>query len=1097
MRPLKLTLSAFGPYAGQVTVELDRLGTQGLYLITGDTGAGKTTLFDAITYALYGEPSGDNRDPSMFRSQYARPDTPTFVQLVFAYGGQTYTVRRNPEYQRPSLRGSGTVLQKADAELTLPDGRLVTKTREVTREITRIIGLDRSQFAQIAMIAQGDFLKLLLADTRSRQEIFREIFKTRYYMVFQDKVKDQAARLQKQCDQARDSVRQYIAGVDCAPDDPLRPSLEQAQEGRLPFQDTVELVEQLIRQDAAEEARQQAELDRLDQDLRQTAALLGKAEAARETRDKLNQAIQNQQQLQPRLDQAQKALEAQQAQAPRREEARQALSALQGVLPQYEELAQKRAALAALDRQIQSGRQAQADQEAARQARARQLSQWKQELEQLHPAEAQRERLLRETGQAKDRQAALTALGNQIQTWQQQSRELEQLQARRQELADRQARLDQAIAGQKAALEAGQSKIQAGQALPQQRQALDHLRQRAQEKQKAFRTLADVLAGCRSARQKLAGAQEAYRRARAAEAAAEEDFRRKNRAFLDARAGLLAQDLEEGQPCPVCGSVHHPRPALLAAEAPTEAQLDAARAALEQAREKAQACSLAAGNQKAALQEREQSLLAQMEPYVPSPALDQAEGQLAAGQAGAGAELDQLDRQQAGLDEQLAALDRQKQEAARCQQELETLTRQQETLQDTLHQTEREVSALTGRQEQLAKTLLPAVESQLPGTGLAGAPGEIRLALERTRQELDRLGRRQQELDRSLQRQSELSALIPREEQALQEMEQAAAFQREQLAAARSHREEQAAQIQALQDRLPYPDAAGARQQEAALAARLREMEQALQTAADAAADCQARLAAADAAVRELTQLLEAAPQVDREAQQQRSQELNRQRAGLAQAQKAIHARRVSNQSSLDRMQAKSADLKELEQHYTWRRALSDTVNGTLSGREKVTLETYIQTTFFDQILQRANLRLLVMSGGQYELKRRREAQNNRSLSGLELDVIDHYNGSERSVKSLSGGESFKASLSLALGLADQVQSAAGGIRLDTMFVDEGFGSLDEESLQQAIRALSSLTEGSRLVGIISHVAELKEKIDKQILVTKDRTGGSRVELIL
>ena len=177
-------------------------------------------------------------------------------------------------------------------------------------------------------------------------------------------------------------------------------------------------------------------------------------------------------------------------------------------------------------------------------------------------------------------------------------------------------------------------------------------------------------------------------------------------------------------------------------------------------------------------------------------------------------------------------------------------------------------------------------------------------------------------------------------------------------------------------------------------------------------------------------------------------------------------------------------------------RALSNTVNGNLAGKEKVALETYIQMTFFDRILQRANVRLLVMSGGQYELKRRREAENNRSQSGLELDVIDHYNGSQRSVKSLSGGESFKASLSLALGLSDEIQSAAGGIRLDTMFVDEGFGSLDEESLQQAIRALTGLTEGNRLVGIISHVAELKEKIDKQIVVTKDKSGGSRVEIL-
>ena len=244
MRPQKLTLSAFGPYAGRTVIDLEQLGEQGLYLITGDTGAGKTTIFDAITYALYGEPSGQNRDPSMFRSKYAQPDTPTQVELVFSYGGKTYTVRRNPEYERPAKRGGGTTTQKADAELTLPDGRVITKPREVNREIVEIIGLDRSQFAQIAMIAQGDFLNLLLADTKSRQEIFREIFKTRYYMVFQERMKGEAGKLQRDCEAARASVQQYIGGVVCQEDDLRKPVLEKAQAGELPFADTVELIQE-------------------------------------------------------------------------------------------------------------------------------------------------------------------------------------------------------------------------------------------------------------------------------------------------------------------------------------------------------------------------------------------------------------------------------------------------------------------------------------------------------------------------------------------------------------------------------------------------------------------------------------------------------------------------------------------------------------------------------------------------------------------------------------------------------------------------------------------------------------------------------------
>lgn len=326
-------------------------------------------------------------------------------------------------------------------------------------------------------------------------------------------------------------------------------------------------------------------------------------------------------------------------------------------------------------------------------------------------------------------------------------------------------------------------------------------------------------------------------------------------------------------------------------------------------------------------------------------------------------------------------------------------------------------------------------------------------------------------------------------------MEDSAKKQSEDLAGARSRQEELSGQIQALRDRLSFPDQDHARQKISALQEELGTLADALEQARKTAEDRQKELTAADAAIKEQEDFLKNAQAVDVEALQQQSQELTCQRAEASNTLKTIHTRLVTNQTAFKNICEKAIDLEKLEKRQQWLQALSDTVNGWLRDREKIALETYIQMTFFDRILQRANLRLLVMSGGQYELKRRREADNNRSQSGLELDVIDHHNGSERSVKSLSGGESFKASLSLALGLSDEVQSAVGGIRLDTMFVDEGFGSLDEESLAQAIRALTGLTEGKHLVGIISHVTELKEKIDKQIIVTKAKTGGSRVEI--
>lgn len=1097
MRPLKLTVSAFGPYAGRVVMDLEKLGQQGLYLITGDTGAGKTTIFDAITYALYGEPSGDNRDPSMFRSKYAQADTPTEVELVFSYDGKIYTVRRNPEYERPAKRGDKTVLQKAEAELQLPDGRLVTKTREVTQEITRIIGLNRSQFSQIAMIAQGDFLKLLVADTKSRQEIFREIFKTRYYMVFQERMKSESGKLQRACEAARASVQQYIGGVVCAEEDPLKPQLKKAQAGDLPFPETVELIEYLLTQDRAAEAAQQKVLDGLDAELTEAATLLGKAETAQNTRRTWEEARNKRAELLPQVEEAQTHLAAEREKAPQQEALAKELSALEAEAPRYSELSEKESALSALTEEISALEQTRYAQTEEQQRKAQALDLQKQELASLSAAEAENERLLREEQQAETRRSALLSLNAQVESWQTCVQQMEEQQEECASLHSQQSTLSAHLLQQQEHLQVQQETFLATQGLSEEKQALLHRQERAQEKQQTLDDLETVLGHCLQAKQDLETAQTAYAEARTQAEQLEESYRRKNRAFLDEQAGLLAQSLEEGQPCPVCGAVHHPSPAQLSTGAPTEAQLEAAKADLEAAQQEAQEKSLAAGREKAALDEREQQLLTRMAVYVDTPTLETAGCQLAACQEAVEEELSALDGELLNLEMQLTQREALEAEIHGQEAALAALNAQSEELRETITRAEVDRSALQGQREQLEATLLRAIGEQLEGCPLEDAPSTIAQELEATEEVLSQLEAQEQVFQEKLRRKQELDVLIPQEEQTLRELEHSSAALNEELAAAASRRTEMQGQIQSLQAQLHFPDALTAKEHRTALNAEITGLTQALNAAEEAANTRQAELTAVEATIQELQNLLAHSPEVDVEAQQQRSQALTQQRTEAVDVQKHIHTRITTNESALQNIQAKSADLEQQEAQYTWMRTLSNTVNGNLNGKGKIALETYIQMTFFDRILQRANLRLMVMSSGQYELKRRRESENNRSQSGLELDVIDHYNGSERSVKSLSGGESFKASLALALGLSDEIQSAAGGIHLDTMFVDEGFGSLDEESLQQAIRALNGLTEGNRLVGIISHVAELKEKIDKQILVTKDKSGGSRVEIVV
>ena len=249
MRPLKLVMSAFGPYAGRTTLDLARLGTSGLYLITGDTGAGKTTIFDAITFALYGEASGGNREANMLRSQYADAATPTEVELTFEYGGKIYRVRRNPEYTRPKTRGDGFTVEKANAELHLPGGNVVTKQKDVNRAIVEIMGVDRNQFAQIAMIAQGDFLKLLLAPTDERKKIFQKIFRTQLFQSLQESLKKDVAALKSACDAASAGMRHSIAMLTCGEDDVLSPEIQKAKNGELPSCDVIAAAERLLERD--------------------------------------------------------------------------------------------------------------------------------------------------------------------------------------------------------------------------------------------------------------------------------------------------------------------------------------------------------------------------------------------------------------------------------------------------------------------------------------------------------------------------------------------------------------------------------------------------------------------------------------------------------------------------------------------------------------------------------------------------------------------------------------------------------------------------------------------------------------------------------
>lgn len=921
MRPVRLVMSAFGPYAARTVLELDQLGDRGLYLISGDTGAGKTTIFDAITYALYGEASGSSRESGMFRSKYAAPETPTEVELTFLYRNREYRIRRNPEYERPKTRGEGTTTEKAAAELYCPDGRVITKQKDVNRAVTELLGIDRSQFSQIAMIAQGDFLRLLLATTEERKKIFQKLFRTQCYSVLQDRLKAETADLSRECQAARASIRQYIDGitwpesVQPAPNAVSRPDIADR-----PVPEVMTLIETLIGRDEQEKTAWEHQISDLEQEISSISIQLAAAREQQRIKESLAHSAIRLEETELRLEQLRTALETENARQPQAQALGRNIAAIEAQMPDYEELSKREQSLETLIRSLNETMR----QHEEKTARFQKL---KEEI-----------RLLTE-----ERQSLETA-----------GEELARLESRR--------------------------------------ETLERSKQELTELKQSLSQLEELKTAASQARSRYLRQAETARTLRASCEA-------QSRAYLDEQAGVLAKDLEPGSPCPVCGSTDHPQPAQTPAHAPSREELEQARRNAEQAEKAVFDASELAGRLNGSLLEKQTAVAGQIRNLLPETIPDV--------QTALSARLKQLN------------LDRQR-------------------LEENL----RSVSARVSRKKQLEQ-LLPLQDKQ------AGTLTEDITALEQS------------------------------------------------IAASKSRKTELTEQIQSLRARLHFSQKEEASRRILVMQEEKNTIEQALIQASRLYNDCDKEAARLRAAIDEAKKSIRDARETDTRELEERVTSLNSRKQSLTKSVQTAFSRIQANARTLELIRQVSKETVQTESRLKWVKALSDTACGSITGKEKIMLETYIQMTFFDRIIARANTRFMTMSGGQYELKRRLGSDQNRSQSGLELDVIDHYNGSERSVKTLSGGESFKASLSLALGLSDEIQSCAGGIRLDTMFVDEGFGSLDEESLRQAIRALSDLTEGNRLVGIISHVSELKEKIDRQIIVTKEKSGGSQVRISL
>ncbi len=906
MRPIQLTMQYFGSYAEKQTIDFELLGTSGLYLITGDTGSGKTTIFDAILYALYGSMSGEYRGRDTLRSSFAKETDKTEVTLRFEFAGKIYEVCRSMDYKRPALRGGGLTQESGKATLVFSDGTApVSKTSDVDKKIIEILGIDQKQFSQIAMIAQGDFMKLLMADTSARLDIFRKIFKTGPYKTLQEQVRRLFREEDVKYMNAKTTIQTIVNGAQCAEESVHLTPLKQAQDSRsfTSVESMIAIIQQIMEEDQTvleQLLRAQEEQTGIVNACTANLQIIANYEDAAK---RLPEQEQEKERLTALKAQQETALSEAQKATTQIEDLKKQASQIEGNLGDYQLLDAQRAKLQKAEQDIQTQTTAQKQNDAA-----------------FVQLEKKKEGLLAEQKTLGEPEAECTKEEAEKKRLEQYQKELTNLVKYRKQLVEEQTKY----------------------------RTLDA---QAKEAECLFMTKRDL--------------------------------------FYAAQAGVLAQTLEDGKPCPVCGATHHPTKAQMTEGAPTKEELD---------------------------------------------------------------ELEQTAKNKRNLANE---------QAKRCSNGSTYIDTETRRLQEMGWSAEE--------------------------ADLATLPGQIKAIEERLTQLRDKVTRKQ---------------AIPNEldqlEKKRQALEQAKLDIANRLTRAKADSASAKEQIATLQAKCTFANASEARKAILNLQQQAMRLQSAIDAAQKALNETIQKISAVEASINELKKTLANVVTLSKEEETAKKsaaeQELN---THLMPQIKTIQTRNSNNSLAIRRLNEQATAIKDIEARYQWLKNMDDTMSGQLSGKEKIMLETYVQAMYFERIIRKANLRLLKMTNNQYELRRKKEASNKTQQSGLDLDVIDHHSGSVRTVKGLSGGESFMASLSLALGLSDEIQASAGGIHLDTMFVDEGFGSLDEDSRIQARNTLQQLSlEGNRLIGIISHVPELRT-IEKQIQVKKNTNGESYAKIVI
>lgn len=933
MRPIKLVMSAFGSYAGEETIDFSQMDG-GVFLITGDTGAGKTTIFDAITYALYDRTSGGKRDGMMMRSQYAKPEIPTFVEFEFSYRGKRYSVRRNPGYLRPSKRrnkdGERTfTMEEAAVCLTMPDGQEYPgKIKEINEKIVEILGVGKEQFVQIAMIAQGEFIRLLHASSKDRKEIFGRIFDTGIYERLQKRLREKAKALYGQLEDNRKLCLHEIQGVQCVGDSAY---LEKWEECREKLETNSGQIQEILAQIMEEQREQEKELQRREE------KLSGQQE-------ELNYKLRQAQEINRLFEQAQKA----------DKEIKDRINVLETYKNKQEECQKIYASI-----------------EERNNRRLPVLMEELAGLKNLMPKYAR----LKEIGEAAEKAK-------------QKKKSVDQESRRHEEML---AHTESEIQELEKAIENLRSQTSGLPELVQQEKNLTERKNLLIEMKQTKKRWETTKGEHKKAQEKLKKYSNVYQ-----EKSREHD--EKYQRFIEEQAGIFAQELQEGEPCPVCGSCEHPHKASFFGEEVTRQQVEKAKQERDLADKE--------------LQEYREQFQKIQEEYERHFALLMRDGQRMFG-----AEFEP------------------------------------EMIEHALLETEK-------------------------------ACGEIAEKLQTCRQGIECLTKHEDKLEKDKER------IVTLREQ----MEQ---FRETGFHAALAFEKAEQAR-KGLLDELSFETEEEAAKQIAEREKEKQGLETEEKTSKQELLDIRGKILADQAALEEqrknrklLAQQMEGKEPVETVKLTEEAGQLKQCAKGIEEEKRRLVTMIERNREAKKNLTALYQERTNLKEQYELVGNLERTANGNLAGQARMDLQTYVQRRYFKYIVGEANRRLVKMNGAQFMLQcRELENLGKQGEVGLDLDVYDLVTDKVRDVKTLSGGESFLAALSMALGMSDVIGKTVGRIHMDTMFIDEGFGSLDEEARQRVIGILHELAGETRLVGIISHVNELKEQMDRKLVVSKSDKGS-------